>query len=416
MGLSVYVHIPYCLQRCRYCDFTTFEQSEILPPEKYVGWVVQEIRHRHQMWPNSEIQTLYFGGGTPSLISPELIVAISSELANVGFTFAKDAELTLEINPATLTEEKLERYLRAGFNRFSVGAQTFDNSLLQTCGRRHSAEDTRETLRLLKKYHLNYSFDLLFALPGQTLAGLKLDLEEVAAFAPPHLSAYCLTVPEGHPMSTGRPPEDDQVEMFALIERELLKSDIRKYEISNFAKPGFESRHNMAYWRDVSYWGIGLSSHSYSQEHRPHGLRFWNPKSLTVYGNQVSQRAASFPELLPADQWEALAEHEMLTDLCHMFLRTIRGLPDNKIAHKCAPDIQPRLMSRLASLKHRGLLQHEGGAWSLTAEGQLISNRVFAELTFLREELITRGSKLHPESSLCRDGLTGEIAATYCGV
>jgi len=386
MGLSVYVHIPYCLQRCRYCDFTTFEQSEILPPEKYVGWVLKEIRHRHQIWPDREIATLYFGGGTPSLLSPELILTISRELANVGFTFARDAELTLEINPATLNEKKLTQYMEAGFNRFSVGAQTFNDDLLKLCGRKHSAADTRETLRLLQKYSLNYSFDLLFALPGQTLDGVKLDLAEVLAFSPPHLSAYCLTVPESHPMSLGRPPEDEQVAMFAEIESQLATIGLNKYEISNFAKLGFESRHNMTYWRDVSYWGIGLSSHSYMREHSPHGLRFWNPKSLAHYGEQVERKAGSFTEVLPAEQFESLKEHEMLTDMCHMFLRTERGLPDEKWREKTAVHIQPRLLGRLEGLAGRGLLRHEGQTWRLTRTGQLISNRVFEELTFLARD------------------------------
>jgi oxygen-independent coproporphyrinogen-3 oxidase len=400
--LSVYVHIPYCLQRCRYCDFTTFEQSEILPPEKYVGWVLQEIRHRHAFWTAREIETLYFGGGTPSLLSPELIVRIKDELANVGFTFTAQSEVTLEINPATLTEEKLVKYMRAGFNRFSVGAQTFDDALLKMCGRKHDAADTRETLGLLKKYNLNYSFDLLFALPGQTIDGLKLDLEEVARFAPPHLSAYCLTVPESHPMSFGRPPEDEQVEMFDLIERELLKSGIEKYEISNFAKPGFESRHNMSYWRDVSYWGIGLSSHSYMREHEPHGLRFWNPKSLNIYGEQVKREAKDFVTALPEDQFEALSEHEMLTDMCHMFLRTHRGLSERTLRAKCRPSVQAGLLSRLEKLVAQGLLEKQAGSWRLSTRGQLISNRVFGELTFLAEDLSEAklGAQVHHQKRI----------------
>lgn len=394
MALSVYVHIPYCLQRCRYCDFTTFEQTEIMAPEIYTDWVLQEIRNRYDLWPTSEIATLYFGGGTPSLLAPELIVAIRQELANVGFNFTRDCETTIEINPATLTEEKLEKYLSAGFNRFSVGAQTFDDALLKLCGRKHNAADTRETLRLLHKYNLNYSFDLLFALPSQTLRGLKLDLEEVASFAPPHLSAYCLTVPESHPMSMGRPPEDEQISMFELIESELLKVGLRKYEISNFAKPGSESRHNLAYWLDRSYWGIGLSSHSYSREHLPHGLRFWNPKSLTVYGAQVASRAPSFPSLLPEDQYEKLFTHEALTDFAHMHLRTVRGLPLEALRKKWPAQIFDKLLPRLNKLVAQDLLAFENEHWSLTQKGQLISNRVFAELTFLERDLTDEGLQL----------------------
>lgn len=383
MSLSVYVHIPFCLQRCRYCDFTTFEQSEILKPEAYVGQVIEEIRNRHALWPNREIGTLYYGGGTPSLIAPELIVAIKRELANVGFRFARDAEVTIEINPATLTREKLDVYLEAGVNRFSVGAQTFDDELLKMCGRKHSAADTRATLDLLRGH--NYSFDLLFALPKQNSDGLARDLEEVAQYRPPHLSAYCLTVPEGHPMSTGRAPEDEQVEMFHQIERALLDIDLRKYEISNFARPGFESRHNGVYWRDEDYWGIGLSSHSYRRDGM--GLRFWNPKSLKAYAAQVGLTGASFETLLPADQWEALTPAEALTDFNHMFLRTMAGLPEAALRQKFGPEISTVVLKRLRNEELAGRVALENGSWRLTKAGELVSNKVFEELTFLANEL-----------------------------
>ena len=389
MGLAVYVHIPYCLQRCRYCDFTTFEWSEILPPEKYIGWVKQEIRLRHKFWRQTEIDTLYFGGGTPSLLSPELIVSVRQELANVGFIFVKDCETTLEINPATLTEEKLNGYIAAGFNRFSVGAQSFNDALLKVCGRKHNADDTRETLRLLRKYDLNYSFDLLFALPGQTLRDLELDLVEVSRFQPPHLSAYCLTVPEGHPMSQGRPLEDEQVEMFDLIERELQTIGLLKYEISNFAKVGFESRHNLVYWRDRSYWGLGLSSHSYDRDAGEFGMRFWNPKNLDIYGEQVAHNASDFRGVLPPAQRESLAGHEALSDFCHIFLRTHAGLPEQDLQAKFTAPTVALVHARLNSLTQRGFVERFDRAWRLTARGQLLSNQVFAELSFSSTDFST---------------------------
>lgn len=388
MALSVYVHIPYCLQRCRYCDFTTFEWSEILPPEAYVHQLLTEIRNRHSLWKKREIQTLYFGGGTPSLIAPELIVAICRELANVGFRFQKDSEITIEINPATIDPAKLEIYRSAGINRFSVGAQTFNDRLLEACGRKHSAADTRETLRFLHREKLNYSFDLLFALPGQSLGDLQADLNEVLEFEPPHLSAYCLTVPEGHPMSTGRPPEGEQVEMFSLIESELNKIDLQKYEISNFARSGFESRHNQVYWQDQSYWGLGLSSHSYQREFGAWGLRFWNPKSLKAYGEQVYlQDRASFADLLPADQSECLKEFEALTDFAHIFLRTTQGLASDSMRLKFPKGLSSLLESRLNRLTREKLLHFTEGYWRLTPAGQLISNKVFEELTFLSTDV-----------------------------
>jgi oxygen-independent coproporphyrinogen III oxidase len=387
MGLSVYVHIPYCIQRCRYCDFTTFEWSEILPPEKYTGQVRREIQNRQGLWRERQIQTLYFGGGTPSLIAPQLILSICDELANAGFTFANNCERTIEINPATLDKEKLDIYARAGINRYSVGAQSFNDKLLKTCGRRHSAADTRATLRALAERGLNYSFDLLFALPGQTMDDVNRDLDEVLEFSPNHLSAYCLTVPETHPMSQGRPPEGEQVEMFALIERRLKEIGLLKYEISNFAKPGYESRHNTAYWNDSNYWGIGLSSHSYSRDLGPFGMRFWNPKSLAEYEKQVEVKSPEWTTTLPAEQFEALKAHEAMTDFSHMHLRTARGLPRAALHNKFAAPLVALILPRLENLVQEGLLEATDEAWTLTQRGQLISNKVFEKLTFLAEEL-----------------------------
>jgi oxygen-independent coproporphyrinogen III oxidase len=387
MGLSLYVHIPYCLQRCRYCDFATFEWQEILPPEQYVAQVLREIQCRRKLWPENEIQTLYFGGGTPSLISPQLILNICRELANSGFVFSQDCERTIEINPATISEEKLSAYLEMGINRFSVGAQSFNDALLKVCGRRHSAADTRETLRLLQKYTLNYSFDLLFALPGQQLSDLEKDLDEVAEFSPPHLSAYCLTVPEGHPMNQGRPPEGEQVDMFARIEERLAAIGILKYEISNFARPGYESRHNQAYWNDSSYWGIGLSSHSYAANLGPFGARFWNTKNLREYAEQVERAGSSWKEVLTPSQIEFLEVHEALTDFSHIHLRTVAGLPEAALRNKFKEPVLNALWPRLKKLHEKGLLQVESKIWRLTTQGQLISNKVFEELTFSASEL-----------------------------
>jgi oxygen-independent coproporphyrinogen-3 oxidase len=379
VALSIYVHIPYCLQRCRYCDFTTFERSEILPPEKYVSQLVSEIQNRNQRWREREVQTIYFGGGTPSLLEPRLIITILRELANVGFIWGRDAEITIEINPATMDGAKLEDYLQAGINRFSVGAQTFNDAALQSCGRKHTAEETRATLRLLKGH--NYSFDLLFALPNQSLSEVQHDLDEVAKFMPPHLSAYCLTVPESHPMAKGRAPEDEQIAMFDAIESRLAAMGIYKYEISNFAQPGFESRHNLVYWSDTNFWGLGLSAHSYDRSSGNFGERFWNTKDLRAYGAQ-SQLST-----LPAGQSETLMQNEAMTDFCHMFLRVRRGLSLEAVRNKFGVQLAALIESEILSLVQDGLLEVTDHRFVLTPRGELISNQIFERLTFLPAEL-----------------------------
>ena len=288
--------------------------------------------------------------------------------------------MTIEINPATVDERKLEHYMKNGINRMSVGAQTFNDSLLQMCGRRHSAQDTINTLQLLKHHGLNYSFDLLFALPGQTLAQVAADVDQALGFSPSHLSAYCLTVPESHPMATGRAPEDEQVAMFDEIIDRLATAGLRRYEISNFARPNFESKHNQAYWSDQEFWGLGLSAHSYLKS-GAFGRRFWNSKEFKFYEAQLE---------LPLEQWpkeqeEALQEHEALTDFCHMFLRTAEGFKISDLRAKFGP--QNPVEPRLKGLIKKGWLLDSKESVHLSRQGQLLSNLVFAELTFLADDL-----------------------------
>lgn len=314
------------------------------------------------------------------MLDPTLIISILEQLANVGFTWDKSCEITLEINPATMNEHKLNQLLIAGFNRFSVGAQTFNDALLKACGRRHTANDTRETLKFFKDRGVNYSFDLLFALPNQSLTDLINDLDEVCDFSPPHLSAYCLTVPEGHPMSRGRAPEDEQVDMFNLVTARLKNIGLEKYEISNFARPGFESRHNMVYWSDKSYWGLGVSAHSYDASSPPYGERFWNAKNLHTYLEQCENGAVA------DDQRERLLANEAMTDFCHISLRKRPGLSRDALRNKFG-ELASLIFPRLEKLQQNGELDFHNGNWTISALAEVTSNQVFEKLTFLGSDL-----------------------------
>ncbi|MEK7357348.1 MAG: coproporphyrinogen-III oxidase family protein, partial [Bdellovibrionota bacterium] len=242
MAFGIYVHVPYCLQLCPYCDFTKYElgpkNTSGVAPDAYVELVRAEIRSRARGIPAKRaLSSIYFGGGTPSLLEPSHILSIMTELANEGLRPERGAEFTIEIDPATCDQARLDAYLEMGINRFSVGAQTFDDRLLKVAGRKHTSRDTIELLDLLRRNSVNYSFDLLFALPSQTLDGLRDDLARTLSFGPSHLSAYCLNVPEGHKLSGGRAPEEEQVEMFDVIESTLADGGLPRYEISNFARP-----------------------------------------------------------------------------------------------------------------------------------------------------------------------------------
>ncbi|HEY8271038.1 MAG TPA: radical SAM family heme chaperone HemW [Pseudobdellovibrionaceae bacterium] len=391
MSFGIYVHIPYCIQRCTYCDFATYEQFKILPPEKYFELLFEEIRQKKGYYPARTIDTLYFGGGTPSLVPSELIVSLIQELAKYGFTTGPQTEITIEINPATVDEKKLATYLSVGVNRFSVGAQTFDDRLLKMVHREHNARQTLDTLALLRRYNINFSFDILFALPSQSVEGLRRDIDIAIEQGAKHLSPYCLTVPEGHPLSKARPIEDDQVAMFEIIAEKLQSRGFHQYEISNFSLPGYESRHNILYWTDEEYWGLGLSAHSYSKSTH-WGLRYWNLSNINEYEKQIlasaGQRFYNPIDHLPKEQFEKLVKHQSLTDFCHTSLRMLEGLSPEKLALKFSKETAEEVLKILRRLQASQWLEiNDKGHWSMTKEGILISNQIFTQLTFLEGEI-----------------------------
>jgi oxygen-independent coproporphyrinogen-3 oxidase len=390
MSLGIYVHIPYCLQKCHYCDFTTFSLDHSITMQKYTASLLRELELRHSAIQQRDVQSIYFGGGTPSLLPAEDILAIVKKISNLGFQIQNGAEITIEINPGTIDDKKLDLYRAAGVNRFSVGVQTFNDALLKLCGREHSAEDSRRTLRFLQKHDLNYSFDLLFGLPQQYLEDLNRDLDELISFAPPHVSTYIMNVPEGHQMNENRAPEETQAEMFDLIQTRLGAAGLQRYEISNFAKPGRESSHNLIYWTDESYWGIGISSHSFLKNEGEYGTRFWNSSNANEY---LKQNAFSpldgqhFLDLLPEKQKEPLKLNEALTDFLHTQLRKMRGLELISLREKFSPPVVQIVNERLKNLLEKKLLTKTDSGFRITPDALKIANRVFFELTFLAEDL-----------------------------
>jgi len=399
MSFGVYFHIPYCIQRCSYCDFATYEKSQILPPAEYIEIVKKEMRLKQSYFPEKNLDTIYFGGGTPSLLEPELIVSLVTELGKLGFQKSKNIEMTLEINPATLNQSKLDQYLDAGFNRFSVGAQTFDDALLKMVRREHTAQQTLDTLELLRKNNVNFNFDLLFALPKQTWDGFKKDVEIALQSGAKHLSPYCLTVPQGHVLSNNRPVDDVQVEMFEYLMEHLPAANYQQYEISNFAIPGFESKHNQLYWDDQNYWGLGLSSHSYSKNFQ-WGMRFWNKNNINDYVGQIqkfsesnfSQLGVNQVEGLEEAQYEVLELYQSITDYLHTAFRKMSGFNLKKFETKFGDQITQDLSKRLDRLKKQNLiLETDQNTWTLTKKGLVLSNQVFLELTYLKSDFATPG-------------------------
>lgn len=364
-----------------------------IPPIEYIQLLALEIQSRapfiRRRLRAPKITSIYFGGGTPSLLEPTALGEILARLRDLEICVAADAEVTIEINPETINEGKLDHYLHLGVNRFSVGAQTFDERLLNRTRRTHTPNDTKTCLSWLRARQLNFSLDLLFGLPEQSLAQLQMDLDALGEFDPPHLSTYCLTVPPRHPLAQARASDEEQLAMFAAIESGLGARGLKRYEISNFARPGFESQHNKIYWQGEPYWGLGQSGHSYLPI-APWGLRWHNANALEAYANQVrapSRGGEWTPEQLPAHQLELLELHQALTDFVYTRLRQLQGVSLAELQRSFPPAASSWLERKMGELCSADLLSQTPTGYRLSARGLDISDSVFVELAALKSDL-----------------------------
>ena len=272
VSFSLYVHIPWCQSKCPYCDFNSHAASS-WPEAQYTRALISELEHRAGNPPYSgrRIRTIFFGGGTPSLFDPKSIGEIIDAASRV-CGIEHGAEITLEANPGTVDLAKLGGMRAAGVNRISFGAQSFNATTLKFLGRIHSAGETRAAARMAHRAGFDrLNLDLIFAVPGQTVAEVLFDIESAAALEPDHISAYNLTFEQGTAFSTdlkrGRIKQlttDEQAAMYQTVREEIPRRGYAMYEISNYALPGHEARHNLTYWRAQTYLGIGAGAHSYA--------------------------------------------------------------------------------------------------------------------------------------------------------
>ncbi|HYH84699.1 MAG TPA: radical SAM family heme chaperone HemW [Pyrinomonadaceae bacterium] len=372
---GVYIHIPFCRARCSYCDFATGAYEGALA-ESYVVALTREIEAFDIIRERAEVDTIYFGGGTPSLLTRAQAARILDSVRR-RFQVATGAEVTMEMNPGTVTPEGLRAFRAAGINRASFGAQTFDDAELRRLGRTHTADDTRRTLSMLREAGFdNISFDLIAGLPEQTLEAWELNLNEALALRPEHLSLYLLEVHEGTPLAEqikqGRynsPDADIAAEMYRLMTERTQSAGYEQYEISNFCLPGRESRHNMKYWTGVPYFGFGCSAHSFDGA----AQRWSNERDTRAYvglieekGNAVSTR-------------DALDASDQSAEALFLGLRLLtRGV--NLAEHRAhfRRDVLTDYADDLARFNEAGLITLDGDVLRLTPAGALLSNEVFA--------------------------------------
>jgi oxygen-independent coproporphyrinogen-3 oxidase len=377
MQIALYIHFPFCLKKCFYCDFNSVADAPVTV-EEYGAALLREMELRAgRLDAPLSASTLYFGGGTPSLMPPALVGRIV-ETAARRYALDADAEITLEANPGTLTAAKLAGYRVAGVNRLSLGVQSFNDSFLQLLGRIHTAREAREAFAMARNAGFgNIGIDLIHSLPGETGAAWLEDLARGVSLGPEHISAYGLTIEEGTPFhdqeKEGRlhlPDEEAAVLMFRQTARFLRERGYEHYEISNFALPGFRSRHNQVYWHRGNYAGFGAGAHSFLKSSGS-GVRWSNTLSPEVYQHAVARAT------LPEEELTSLTERDAMAEFLFLGLRMLEGVELALFYEEFGIDLENAYPGVLPGLFADGLLECRAGRLRLTARGVEFSNQVF---------------------------------------
>jgi oxygen-independent coproporphyrinogen-3 oxidase len=369
---GLYIHIPFCRSRCSYCDFATgIYQSEL--SDRYVRAVVDEIASSHNA--GARVDTVYFGGGTPSLLTPSQLDQVLS-VVHRQFDVDGEAEVTVEMNPGTISRDQLRAFRELGVNRASFGAQTFDDAELAKLGRSHTSADTLKTFHELRAAGFdNVSFDLIAGLPGQTLAGWQRNIEHSLALQPEHLSFYLLEVHSGTPLADHIrrglqpvPDEDLAAVMYEWMLERAAAAGYEHYEISNLCRPGLSSRHNTKYWTGAPYYGFGCSAHSFDGRAR----RWSNNRDLLRYVECVEQRTS------PVVEEQALSEADLRAEKLFLGMRMMRGVDVREYSELFGVDLRAEHRDELDRFREAGLVEFDGDLIRLTRNGALMSNEVFA--------------------------------------
>jgi oxygen-independent coproporphyrinogen-3 oxidase len=379
---GIYIHIPFCRKACHYCNFH-FSTSLHRKPELLQA-LLQEISGQYLpigVAPEKEIQTIYFGGGTPSLLEPDELQAILTAIRN-RFEVAYDAEITLESNPDDITPDKLKSWRKLGFNRLSIGVQSFFDADLKWMNRAHNAGQAEACIKLAKSYGFhNLTIDLIYGTPTLTDENWRHNVETALALEVNHLSCYALTVEENtaldHFIRKGKVPaveEEKQGRHFEMLMDWMQTAGFEHYEVSNFAKPGHRSRHNGNYWAGVPYYGFGPSAHSFDGQL----TRWWNIANNAIYIDKMAASETIF-------ELEELTPEQRLNETIMTGLRTIEGLPvdeqQKNIAH--LPVTAKQLKQFLQIVKNyeqNNLVTYQNGTVQLTKEGKLYADGIAAKL------------------------------------
>ena len=378
-AFSLYIHIPFCGQRCPYCDFNTYVEAKI-PEDAYTEALLAELNYRATLasWRTRPLKTIFFGGGTPSLFlttSLARVIARAQEL----FPVSSALEISLEANPGTVNQAYFEQLRQGGINRLSIGSQSLNETFLRSLGRAHSVSETRTAYQDARNAGFNnINLDIMYALPQQTLDDFKTDLNEFLLLKPNHISAYQLTIEKGTPFSFRHaqgelilPPEDTTIEMMSVLKKTLEINGFLQYEISNFAPAGFECRHNQTYWQGDDYLGIGAGAHSFVRsEGNGFGRRWSNFALPKEYMKQCHMNGA-------AESWsDALTREGLEFEFFFLGLRKTAGISTQDFQERFGYPIETHYQEPLKKLESDGFIKIKGTNISLTDNGRLLSDSI----------------------------------------
>ncbi len=369
--IGIYIHIPFCVKKCNYCDFKSYEGKILMAPQ-YIQALKEEIRQRAKKLKEVKVSTIYIGGGTPSYLKPEQILEVI-ECIKENFKFVDEVlEITIEVNPGSIIREKLVVYKEAGINRLSIGLQTTDNDVLMKIGRIHRYASFLETYQLAREIGFsNINVDLMIGLPGQTMEMVEETLEQVLKLNPEHISLYSLILEEGTKLYRAYqkkrlrnlPSEEEERKMYWYAKAELEHQGYKHYEISNFAKPGYKSKHNVDCWKQKEYIGFGSAAHSYLN-----GVRSSNSEEIEEY---IANNKVIIHEKQTRD--EQMKEYMMLG------LRMLEGVSISEFKNKFVDNPIYIFREELDKLDEEELLEIDGNSIKLTKKGIDLANLVWEE-------------------------------------
>lgn len=371
--ISLYIHIPFCAQKCLYCDFPSFARKDHLR-KAYIEALNKEIISLREKHNNLEINTIFIGGGTPSVLESNELECLLKEIAKLNM--AKDIEYSIECNPGNLTEEKLEVMKKYGVNRISMGLQAKQDNLLKGLGRIHNYKTFKENFLLAKKVGFNnINVDLMFGLPNQRLNEWEEALREIISLEPAHISAYSLIIEEGTAFynlyendKLKLPTEEEERKMYHLAKKILEENGFNQYEISNYAKEGKECRHNLAYWNMDNWIGVGSAAASYIN-----GKRIKNISSVEEYINSINEKGEAVEEIINN------SKNDNMEEFMFMGLRKINGIDENEFKKRFGMNINDVYGEILNKYIDEGLLIRDSGMIFLSEKGIEISNVIMAD-------------------------------------